>query len=126
MAQVTIRINGRPYDINCEDGQESHVQRLASVLAGKVAELVKQVGQAGDARLLVMAGLLVADELADARLRENQLVKQAMELNRQLADQAKQLAELENSRQSVERSSLHQVEEASDRIDAIARRLAAS
>lgn len=67
MAQVEIKINGRDYRIACEDGQESHLSSLAKCLDGKVGELVKEVGQIGDTSLMVMAGLLVTDELSDLR-----------------------------------------------------------
>ncbi|MBO6784373.1 MAG: cell division protein ZapA [Alphaproteobacteria bacterium] len=67
MAQVEIRINGRDYRIACEDGQESHLSNLAKYLDGKVGELVDEVGQIGDTSLMVMAGLLVTDELSDTR-----------------------------------------------------------
>ena len=66
MGQVAITINGRVYDIACDDGQEAHLTRLGVYLDQRVAELVDSVGQIGDARLMVMASLLVADELADA------------------------------------------------------------
>jgi len=67
MAQVTVTINGRGYQIACDDGQEAHLSRLAGYLDGKVGELTEAVGQIGDTQLLVMAGLLVADELSDMR-----------------------------------------------------------
>jgi cell division protein ZapA len=66
MAQVSVRINGRHYQVACEDGQEAHLQKLAAYIDDRVAELVRDVGQVGDARLLVMSSLLIADELADA------------------------------------------------------------
>lgn len=66
MAQVTVRINGRAYQVACEDGQEAHLDKLAAYIDQRVADLVKDVGQVGDARLLVMTSLLIADELADA------------------------------------------------------------
>jgi len=65
MAQVTVSLNGRRYDIACDDGQEEHLTRLAGYVDKRVTELVASVGQVGEARLLVMASLLVADELAD-------------------------------------------------------------
>lgn len=67
MAQVEITINGRDYRIACEDGQESHLTALAGYIDGKIGELVHEVGQIGDTRLMVMASLLVADELSDTR-----------------------------------------------------------
>lgn len=65
MAKVAVTINGRKYDIACDDGQEAHLARLAQYIDKRVDELVAAVGQVGDARLLVMASLLVADELSE-------------------------------------------------------------
>jgi cell division protein ZapA len=65
MAQVDVTINDRSYRIACDDGQEEHLTRLASYIDGRVQELVATVGQVGEARLLVMASLLVADELSE-------------------------------------------------------------
>jgi cell division protein ZapA len=66
MAQVSVRVNGRTYQVACEDGQEAHLEKLAAYIDQRVAELVRDVGQVGDARLLVMSALIIADELADA------------------------------------------------------------
>ncbi|MCP5368018.1 MAG: cell division protein ZapA [Hyphomicrobiales bacterium] len=66
MAQVSVTINNRKYDIACDDGQEAHLARLAAYVDKRIGELVAAVGQIGDARLLVMSSLLIADELSDA------------------------------------------------------------
>lgn len=66
MGQVNVEINGRKYQIACDDGQEAHLTRLGSYIDNRVDELIAAVGQIGDARLLVMVSLLVADELSDA------------------------------------------------------------
>ena len=65
MGQVTVSINDRRYEIACDDGQEAHLTRLSRYIDKRVAELVASVGQIGDARLLVMASLLIADELSE-------------------------------------------------------------
>ncbi len=67
MAEVTLFLNGRGYRIACADGQEAHIETLGRYIESKVQELVRQVGQVGDARLLAMASLMIADELAEAR-----------------------------------------------------------
>lgn len=67
MAQVEITINAKSYRIACEDGQEERLRELASLVDAHVKELVDDVGQIGDTRLLVMASILIADELADLR-----------------------------------------------------------
>ena len=65
MAQVNLQINGRDYLIACEDGEEKHLTFLAKYINGQVEGLVESVGQVGEARLLLMASLMVADELAE-------------------------------------------------------------
>lgn len=67
MGEVSVNIHGREYHIGCQDGQEDHLVKLASYLDGKIKELVESVGNIGDMPLLAMAGILVADELADSR-----------------------------------------------------------
>jgi len=66
MSQVSVEINGRSYQIACDDGQEAHLSRLGGYIDNRVQELIAAVGQVGDARLLVMVSLLLADELSDA------------------------------------------------------------
>ncbi len=66
VSQVEITINGRQYRVACEDGQESHLTNLANYFDDKMASLIDEVGQIGDTSLMVMAGLLIADELSDA------------------------------------------------------------
>ena len=65
MGEVTIKVNGRPYRMACEDGQEDHLLKLGEDLAARVADLATQVGQANDAQLLVMAALITADEVRE-------------------------------------------------------------
>jgi cell division protein ZapA len=66
MPELTVTINGREYQVACDDGQEEHLSKLGRFVDSKMVELVGAVGQIGDARLLVMTSLLIADELADA------------------------------------------------------------
>ena len=66
MAHVSVTINNRTYQIACDDGQEANLVRLAGYVDKRVGQLTAAVGQVGHERLLVMASLLVADELSDA------------------------------------------------------------
>ena len=66
MAQVTVTVNGRNYTIACDDGQEAHLVRLGQYLDNRGRELTAAVGHVSNDMLLVMTGLLVADELSDA------------------------------------------------------------
>ncbi|MEJ2121492.1 MAG: cell division protein ZapA [Alphaproteobacteria bacterium] len=67
MGQVAISINGQNYQITCDDGQEEHLRSLAQIVDSRVEELVSAVGQVGDMRLLVMASLLLADEVSETK-----------------------------------------------------------
>lgn len=67
MGQVTVTLNGRSYRLLCDDGDEQRLLTLSTMLQEKLEALVSQFGQAGHDRLLVLAALLLADELLDAR-----------------------------------------------------------
>ncbi len=67
MGEVTVPVNGRSFAITCDDGQEPRIRRLAQYVDAKVAEFVSSIGQVGEARLLLLAALVIADELSDAR-----------------------------------------------------------
>jgi len=76
MGKVHIVINNRGYDVACDDGQESEVNELAQDLARRVDKLAQSVGQIGDARLLLMAALLIADELSAAKKEMGKLTEE--------------------------------------------------
>jgi cell division protein ZapA len=63
---VDIVVNGRRHAVQCDEGQETRVKRLAAYVDRRLGDLVQTHGQIGDTRLLVMTSLLIADELSDA------------------------------------------------------------
>lgn len=65
MPLVNVLINNHAFTVACDEGEEEHLRDLARFLDGRVRQLVESVGQVGDARLLLMAGLVVADELSE-------------------------------------------------------------
>lgn len=66
MAQITLKINDRSYEMTCDDGQEDHLRKLAAHVDERMQELAGSVGQVGEARLLIMSCLMITDELYDA------------------------------------------------------------
>jgi cell division protein ZapA len=66
VSQVNVTINGRQFRMACEDGQEDHLRGLAKGLDDRISALRSQFGEIGDARLTVMAALMIADELAES------------------------------------------------------------
>ena len=66
MPSLQLVVNGRTYEVACDPGQEQHVRDLARNLDDRIRRLVQQVGPGSEGRLLVMAGLLLSDELHEA------------------------------------------------------------
>ena len=67
MGQVNVEIGGRNYPLSCRDGDEPHLTALAAGIAEKAEKLTGQLGAMSEARLLLMAALMIADELHEAR-----------------------------------------------------------
>lgn len=79
MAQLTIKINGYAYTVACEDGQEAHLQDMARQVEQRIESIKPLSGAAGEGRSLVLAALLMADEIHDMTL-------DMLNLRRQLAE----------------------------------------
>ena len=110
MAQVVVEVNGRPYTMQCADGEEPHLRDLASVLDAEVAKIKQGVGAVGDIRLLLMAGLMVADQLAECAA------------NRRRAA-GSQIAGLREDRSSAETSEKEVDDKVAERINNAAMRM---
>ncbi len=67
MGQVALTVNGRRYQVGCQDGDEERLQRLAAHLEGHADALRERLGaSASQERMLLMIALMVADEFFDA------------------------------------------------------------
>lgn len=82
MPEVNVEINGRRYRMACEEGQQQRLIGLAKRFNDQVEGLKGAVGEIGDNRLTVMAGIAVLDELAEAERRIRTLEEQVGELTR--------------------------------------------
>ena len=71
MGQVTVRVGGYSHPVSCEDGQEAHLRAMADQIEHRVAGLKAMGGQSGEARLLLLTALMMADELHDLLLARN-------------------------------------------------------
>ena len=72
MGQVNVNLNGRTYRLSCDNGEEQHLLEVAAHVKEHVERLTREHGQVGDERLLLMASILITDELFDARRVANQ------------------------------------------------------
>jgi cell division protein ZapA len=67
VAQLTIEVNGRGYQVGCEDGQERRLAELAANVDAQVRQVARDVGPLGETRLILMGALVMADEIAELR-----------------------------------------------------------
>lgn len=67
MTTVTIEVNKRPYRVNCDPGQEDHLKDLGRYIDLRITQLADAGVQTSDINMLLLASLLIADELTDAK-----------------------------------------------------------
>lgn len=64
MPEVTIQIGGRSFEVACQEGEEHYLHTAAGMLDEEAAVLTAQIGRMPELRMLLMAGLLLADRTA--------------------------------------------------------------
>lgn len=64
MPDVDIRIGNRVFQVACQPGEEHFLRAAAQMLDAEAMPLVTQMGRMPDARMLLMAGLMLADKTA--------------------------------------------------------------
>ncbi|HYD38223.1 MAG TPA: cell division protein ZapA [Allosphingosinicella sp.] len=67
MASVEVEIATRKYSVACRDGEEDHLRSVAAIVDGKAQDAAAALGSLSEARQLLFASLLLADELKDHR-----------------------------------------------------------
>lgn len=64
MPEVTIEIGGRPFNVACQEGEEHFLHAAAGLLDNEARTLMDQIGRLPESRMLLMAGLMLADKTA--------------------------------------------------------------
>jgi cell division protein ZapA len=118
MPLVEVMVNGREYQVACDTGQEDRLRELAQLFDKRVQVLASSVGQVGDARLLLMAGLVLTDELSGAAAK-------SAEREREIASLKAKLANGVDTMEKAESGVAELLEQAAIRIESIAARVAA-
>ena len=67
MAEVDLSIAGRSYRVACRDGEEDSLRQAARLVDGKSREALAGLGTLSEARQLLFASLLLADQLLDQK-----------------------------------------------------------
>lgn len=64
MPDLEVTIGGRPFQVSCQPGEEHFLQAAARMLDAEAQPLMAQMGRLPEARMLLMAGLMLADRTA--------------------------------------------------------------
>jgi cell division protein ZapA len=113
MPEVNVEIDGKKFRMACEEGQEQHLMELAERFNRTVLGLKGSFGEIGDNRLVVMAGIAVLDELAEAEDRIEALKKD-------IADLTTAGQEVATEAEDLERKFARRLSDAARKIEAIA------
>ena len=92
MAEVDLIIGGRPYKVGCRDGEEETLRAAARLLDAKSREALAGLGTLSEARQLLFAGLLLADQLIDQRPEAAAVAAEPEGPDPELVNRAEQLA----------------------------------
>lgn len=113
MPNVDVEIAGRKYRMTCEEGQEEHLFALAARFNQSVDGIKGAVGEVGDARLTVMAGIAVLDELVAAE-------RTIARLQQDVADLTAAGEDVSTESEELEQRFARQLTDVARRIEAVA------
>ncbi len=104
MPEITIQIGSRDFPVACQEGEEPYLQAAAKMLDTEASVILGQVGRMPPERMLLMAGLMLADKTAaleddlQKALSEVAAREQALsDAEERLAKRARRIAELEEA-----------------------------
>ena len=85
MADVEISINNRSYRISCKDGEEDRIKGLATLLNKQIIQLAEKIGQLGEARMILLASLILLDKSDETEKEAEKILNIATEKIEKLA-----------------------------------------
>ncbi|WP_096785629.1 cell division protein ZapA [Rhodobacter sp. CZR27] len=80
MPELAITIGGKTFEVACQPGEEDFLRAAAATLDAEAAPVVEQMGRMTDSRMLLMAGLMLADRMVGVDEEIRRLREQVSEL----------------------------------------------
>jgi cell division protein ZapA len=117
MGQVVVTLNGRTYRLECNEGEEGHLAELSEYIGAHVEDMRRKFGQVGDDRLILMAALVVIDELWALRA-------DVENLRAQLAEARRDKSTSDENARAIESQLFAKIGEAAVRLEGLNARLA--
>jgi cell division protein ZapA len=85
MPDVKIKIGDREFDVACQEGEEHFLRSAAQMLDTEAQTLLSQIRHLTESRMLLMAGLMLADKTAglddQLKLAEQRIIELESALN---------------------------------------------
>jgi len=97
VAQVAISFNKRTYRFDCSDAEADRLEKVANYFKSKLDSLAREHGPIGDERLVLMAGLMLTDELLEARADIDELLEQDADKLKTFSETVKEMRGLAGS-----------------------------
>lgn len=104
MPEIEITIGDRGFTVACQEGEEPYLQAAAKMLDTEATVILGQIGRMPVDRMLLMAGLMLADKTAavedEMKGLQTQIAAQEKTLasaEERLADRARRIAELQEA-----------------------------
>ena len=104
MPEIVIQIGGRDFTVACQEGEEPYLRSAARMLDTEASVVIGQIGRMPSERMLLMAGLMLADKTAglEEDLQRSEETLRAREraladAEQRLADRARRIEALENA-----------------------------
>ena len=85
MAEVDITINERSYRISCKDGEEERIKSLSAIINNQVLKLSEKIGQLGEARMILLASLVLLDKSEEVEKEAEKIINNTDEKIENLA-----------------------------------------
>jgi cell division protein ZapA len=64
MPELDVMIGGRAFQVSCQPGEEHFLRSAAGMLDAEAAPILAQMGRLPEVKMLLMAGLMLADKTA--------------------------------------------------------------
>ncbi len=84
MPEITIEIGGRSFEVACQEGEERYLHSAARMLNEEATALAAQIGRTPEPRMLLMAGLMLADKTAGLQDKLNKAKEKMAEMEAEL------------------------------------------
>ena len=123
MPEVSVLIGGRVFEVACQEGQEEHLKAAAAKLDAETHHLGDQLNRISESKMLLMAGLVLADRGLDSQKSSGELEKSLLNAQKEITRLNAELAQArsEGNSQDLEEAYVKTLENIAEKMEALAK-----